>query len=118
MPKTKGCKNGVHGAGKIDKKRFERLCGIMCTELEICDIFDVSHDTMNRWCHDTYGKTFEEAWRMFTAGGKVSLRRAQFQQARKYPAMAIWLGKQYLGQSDKVETESYDAIEVIDDVED
>ena len=33
-------------------------------------------------------------------GGKIALRRYQLQQAEKNPTMAIWLGKQYLGQRD------------------
>lgn len=35
--------------------------------------------------------------------GRVSLRRVQWAHAEKNPAMAIFLGKQYLGQSDKQE---------------
>lgn len=34
--------------------------------------------------------------------GKISLRRAQFKLAKKSANMAIWLGKQWLGQQDKV----------------
>ena len=41
-----------------------------------------------------------EAWEFGRENGKVSLRRMQFLQARKSAAMAIWLGKQYLGQRD------------------
>ena len=37
--------------------------------------------------------------------GKISLRRAQFRLAEKSAAMAIFLGKNYLGQRDAVETE-------------
>ena len=33
----------------------------------------------------------------------MSLRRLQFRMAEKSPAMAIWLGKQYLGQTDKID---------------
>lgn len=46
----------------------------------------------------------EEARTAFDDGrleGFVSLRRKQFAMAEKNPTMAIWLGKQYLGQSDK-----------------
>lgn len=33
--------------------------------------------------------------------GQISLRRSQFRLAEKNASMGIWLGKQYLGQSDK-----------------
>jgi hypothetical protein len=35
--------------------------------------------------------------------GLISLRRTQFQLAEKSPAMAIFLGKNLLGQTDKLE---------------
>ena len=37
-----------------------------------------------------------------SAGGKSSVRRAQFQMAQKNVVAAIWWGKQHLGQSDRV----------------
>ena len=90
---------------EIDKRQFETLCAIMCTELEICEVFDISEDTLNRWCKREYGQTFAETYKKKSAKGKASLRRLQFQLAEKSPAMAIFLGKNYLGQSDK---DSYD----------
>lgn len=38
--------------------------------------------------------------------GKISLRRAQFRLAEKNANMAIWLGKQYLRQTDTIDLES------------
>ena len=113
MGRTYGSKNGQHGAG-IEEKDFKSLCGMMCTEKEICDFFGVSHDTINRWCHDHFGMTFGEAWGKFSSFGKISLRRYQFSLAETNPTMAIWLGKQYLGQTDEEKTEDQplDKIEV------
>jgi hypothetical protein len=85
----------------IDKKTFEKLCFMQCTEVEIADYFEVSHDTISRWCLKTYKMTFEDVFNMKKAGGKISLRRSQWQLAEKNPTMAIWLGKQYLGQKDE-----------------
>jgi transposase len=85
----------------IDKKTFEGLCGIQCTEEEIANFFGVSHDTISRWCKKTYKKNFDEIFSEKRSTGKVSLRRAQWRQAEKNPTMAIWLGKQYLGQKDE-----------------
>ena len=52
--------------------------------------------------------------------GKISLRRYQFRQAEKGNAsLLIWLGKQYLGQTDKQEIDSKEfnpiKIEIIKD---
>jgi hypothetical protein len=41
-----------------------------------------------------------EAWEQGRELGKVSLRRAQFAMAQRHPQMAIFLGKQYLGQNE------------------
>ena len=38
--------------------------------------------------------------------GKASLRRKQWNLAEKNATMGIWLGKQYLEQSDKIEQDS------------
>ena len=43
---------------------------------------------------------FEQAYEEYRVGGLISLRRNQFQLAEKNTAMAIWLGKQHLGQKD------------------
>ena len=85
----------------ISQKQFESLCGIQCTLEEVCDVLGVSDKTLNAWCKETYdGRTFSEVFREKRAVGKVSLRRFQFQQAEKNVTMAIWLGKQWLGQTD------------------
>ena len=115
MGRTKGSKNGKYGSN-IDKQQFERLCSIMCTEQEICGFFATSHDTLNRWCHQEYNMTFTEIWEQKSSLGKISLRRIQFKQAESNPSMAIWLGKQYLGQTEKVEAEITDKIEIANDV--
>lgn len=89
---------------KIDKGQFEKLCGLQCTLDEICGYFGVQDDTLNRWCRETYdGRTFSEVFKEKRGLGKISLRRYQFQMAEKNPTMAIWLGKQYLGQRENIE---------------
>lgn len=91
---------------EIDKKQFESLCGLQCTLEEICGFFDVTDKTLNGWCKRTYGVSFSEVFRQKRGMGKISLRRAQFRLAEKNANMAIWLGKQYLGQADTTELES------------
>jgi hypothetical protein len=46
---------------------------------------------------------FSEIFRIKRENGIISLRRTQFQLAEKSPAMAIFLGKNLLGQTDKME---------------
>ena len=87
----------------IDQKQFEKLCAIQCTLEEMVCVLDANTDTIEKWCKNTYGMSFSEVFKIKRGMGKVSLRRSQFQLAEKNPTMAIWLGKQYLGQTDKQE---------------
>ena len=90
---------------RIIKQEFEKLCGMWCTEVEIADFFDVDEDTLNTWCKNTYeGATFSEVYKKKSSKGKRALRRLQFKSAEDGSVpMQIWLGKQQLGQRDKVE---------------
>lgn len=90
----------------IDQKQFEKLCALQCTEEEICSVLDVCTDTLEKWIKRTYsGKRFSEVFREKRNVGKVSLRRNQMKLSETNPTMAIWLGKQYLGQKDKQDDE-------------
>lgn len=86
---------------EIDKREFEKLCALQCTEDEICDWFDTTRKTIDSWCKRTYKASFSTVFGQKRGKGKVSLRRMQFQLAQKSAAMAIFLGKNYLGQTDK-----------------
>lgn len=97
---------------EINQKTFENLCALQCTEIEICGFFGCCEDTLNSWCKRTYkdegGKalTFSESYKKHSQKGKMSLRRSQFKLAESSAGMAIWLGKQYLSQSEDGESAS------------
>lgn len=95
---------------EIDKRDFESLCTLQCTKEEICGFFDVSDKTLENWCKRTYSEGFSEVFKKKRGKGKISLRRAQFRLAEKSASMAIWLGKQWLGQKDTVEIERSDEV--------
>lgn len=86
---------------ELNQEEFEKLCMIQCTEVEFCAFFEVCKNTLNRWCNDTYGMNFCDIFELKRGIGKISLRRTQWQLAEKNVAMAIFLGKQYLGQTDE-----------------
>ena len=90
----------------INQKQFESLCAIQCTEEEICAVLDVCNDTLDTWCMNTYKKRFSTVFREKRVGGKASLRRMQWKLAETNPSMAIFLGKNMLGQSDRPEQEN------------
>lgn len=90
---------------EIDQNEFEKLCALQCTLAEITEWFDVSSKTLEAWCKRTYKENFSQVFRKKREKGKISLRRMQFRLAEKSPAMAIFLGKNLLGQRDRVEQE-------------
>lgn len=81
---------------KIDYKLCEDLANIFCTQDEIASIVGVSTRTLQR--DDKFCHVFKKG----KDGAKSSLRRKQFKLADNSAAMAIFLGKQYLGQRDSI----------------
>lgn len=95
---------------EFDKKAFSDLVGFGCTQEEICWFFrdretgiPANIDTLTRWCKREYGMTFHEFKKQNELMPlKIQLRRNQLELSRKSAAMAIFLGKNYLGQTDNV----------------
>ena len=85
---------------EINIKEFEKLCELQCTKVEIAGWFKICEDTLDARIKEHYGETFSVVFAKKRIRGKISLRRIQYQLAEKNPAMAIFLGKNYLGQSD------------------
>jgi bifunctional pyridoxal-dependent enzyme with beta-cystathionase and maltose regulon repressor activities len=87
-------------------KTIEGMARIQCTQVEICDIFDVTEKTLNVALKKHSGVTFSQLIKKNLSHGKASLRRSQWKLAtdKLNPTMLVWLGKQHLGQTDKVES--------------
>lgn len=97
----------------IDWDNVEKMCAIHCTHDEIADIIGVHYATLNNHCKELFGMTFLEWSAQKRAPGKMSLRRRQYTTAMSgNVTMMIWLGKQWLGQSDKQESEQSQKIEI------
>ncbi len=88
---------------EIDEDNFKKLCGLQCTLSEIASFFQCSEDTVERWCKRELNLSFADAFKKHSAAGKISLRRWQFKMAEHNVSMAIFLGKNWLGQTDKIE---------------
>lgn len=83
-------------------EQIEELCKIQCTAEEIASVMGCSVDTISRRIDETYKLTFAEYLKIHSQGGKACLRRMQFNIAKTNAGMAIWLGKQWLGQKDYI----------------
>lgn len=95
---------------QIDYEMVEKLAHIFCTKEEIAAILGVDPGTLYA---DPF---FQDTYKKGRIGGKMSLRRMQYKLAEKNTAMAVWLGKQYLGQKDLPTDESSPRVLVVADV--
>jgi len=87
---------------EINWTEFDKLCGIQCTLREIAAWFECSEDTIERACVREKEMSFAELYSKKAGKGKISIRRKQYEVALGgNTTMLIWLGKQYLGQSEK-----------------
>ena len=93
---------------EINWAQVEQMCWIQCTGEEIASIVGMSYDGLDNRIQNEFGMNFSEYFKKHSAHGKASLRRRQYKKAVEEgnPAMLIWLGKQWLGQSDHVEVET------------
>jgi len=83
---------------QIDEQQVFKLAKLQCTNEEIAQFFNVNRDTIS----DRFSAVILKGREV----GRTSLRRAQFKHAIKgNPTLLIWLGKQYLGQTEKLEKE-------------
>ncbi len=98
---------------EFSPEQFEALCRMWCTESEICSFFATTDKTLSKWLKRQYKMTFSEAYKKFSEEGNISLRRAQFKSAidRENVTMQIWLGKQYLGQSEEFHVKAENKME-------
>ncbi len=81
---------------KLDLDQVEKLARIGCTDQEIALLAGISESTLRRRCREALSRG--------RAALAKSLRRKQLELARKGSVpMLIWLGKQYLGQTDRQE---------------
>lgn len=85
-----------------DDKTLSVIAGlgqIWCTTKECAAVLHVSEPTFLSFIH-----SHEAAFNAYDRGkqiGKISLRRVQLALAKRHPAMAIFLGKNMLGQKDR-----------------
>ena len=80
-------------------EQIKNMASYMCSKAEIGKIIGCSESTINR------NQSAQEAWEQGVAIAKQAIRKTQFDIATKLNSsiMAMWLGKVYLGQTDKIQ---------------
>ena len=112
---------------EIDWKLIKELAEIHCTPGEIVAFVNnhnnetTHYNTYDNHSRKKYGVSFGEyVSTLHDATAKPKLRRLQWRSAENGNAsLLIWLGKQYLGQTDKQEIEQYnvDVPIIVDDID-
>lgn len=93
----------VQNPTDVDLVLVQRMASIMCTSDEIAVILGIPPRIFKE--HELYAAAYERG----RTSGYANLRRAQWGLAiRGNPILQIFLGKQYLGQSDKPQSSSED----------
>src|SRR5437879_11836445 len=88
---------------EIDLVELEKLCVLHCSDREIADWFGLSLRTIERRRHEPEFAAVMDRGR---SKGKISVRRIQMKLVEAGNCtMAIWLGKNMLGQTDHVDVE-------------
>ena len=85
----------------IDWEQVSKMLGIQCTGEEIAGVLGISYDTLEKACKREQKMSYTDYSKQKGANGKASLRSRQWAMTESNPTMAIWLGKQWLGQTDK-----------------
>ena len=95
----------------IDMKEAFELARIQCTNSEMAAVLGFSVSGFSDRIRSD--EELSEAIRKGREDGKASLRRQQWALARQgSTVMCIWLGKQYLGQTDKNEVATQNRTQV------
>lgn len=97
----------------INWEQFEQLCALHCTREEIGSFFHLNPDQITFRVKQYYHEDYMVIYKRFSEQGKCSLRRNQFKMTNRNATMAIFLGKQWLGQKDDESTGEMDARAVL-----
>lgn len=90
----------------VDWETVEKLCALQCTGEEISAFLGCSYDTLEKAVKREQGISFTDYYTQKRTQGKVSLRRRQYQAAMEGNAtMLVWLGKNWLEQTDQIKVE-------------
>ena len=91
---------------EIDRQIVDEYLLAQCQGTEIADLLGIAADTLYRRCEEEFSMTFTAYSQQKKSAGKAVLRKKQWEMALNGDrTMAVWLGKQVLGQRDKIDND-------------
>src|ERR1700730_11115421 len=98
-------------AASINLGELEKLAALQCSDEELAGWFNVSTRTIER---RRKNRVFAETIERGKAKGRISLRRSQLKMVEDGSAtMGIWLGKQFLNQTDEIQVYNLQKINLL-----
>jgi len=92
---------------RIDIEQLKKLLALQCTKVECAAFFEVTKPTLEARIREAGYEGFQAFAEVYRQPGRISLRRHQWKSAEAgHVGMQIWLGKQWLGQTEKVESKT------------
>lgn len=98
-----------------DWQKIANMFAIGCNMEEVANVEGISSDYLRIACERENHMTLKQFMMKHRDTGKLSLRRAQYRSAieKGNVAMQIWLGKNWLGQSDKIDHTSQEKPRIV-----
>ena len=110
----KGDPKGGAPRKEIDYDLLDNLARIHCTAEECAGVLGVGTTVLRERIKQrgidegTGDEGFRDLYKRLSPAGKAALRRLQWKSAERLnTTMLIWLGKQWLGQTDKLDMEHH-----------
>lgn len=88
----------------VNWRQVDEMCKIQCTGEEMAAVLGIDYDTLGARCREEHGVKVSDYIEQKRRHGKASLRRRQWLAAKEgNTSMLIWLGKNWLNQTDNPE---------------
>ena len=84
----------------IDEEKFARAISTLKHKTDISRVVGVDEETLHKWCLKNKNMSFSQYLEQKKAEKKLRIAEYQENLAKTNPTVAIWLGKQELGQTD------------------
>ena len=83
------------------KQRFEKYCNAQIREADIAKFFNISVNTLNKWCMKIYDKGYKDSCRMFNIKGVSEAKKKLYDMAiaGSVPCLIFYL-KNFADMSD------------------
>lgn len=90
---------------EINDELFDSIIELPLIKADIAKVLKCSEDTVERYVKKRFDQTFAECQEQNRQMFRRNILAKQYELAMKSDrVMLIWLGKQYLGQSEKIES--------------